>query len=86
MKSNIPWEAVDAILKILEVGASQGYGPGSWRQESFQHHLGKAIHHIGRHIQGEKKEDHLAHALCRLSMAYAVQPLTQEPFTRHKIH
>ena len=72
MNRNYPAEAIEAIDKILKVGAAQGYLPGSWREESAIWHLGKAIHHIGRYISGYKEEDHLAHALCRLAMAYEV--------------
>ncbi len=70
--SNFPNEAMDGIQRILDVGARQGYLPGSWRKESALWHLGKAIHHIGRFIGGYTDEDHLAHALCRLAMAYEV--------------
>lgn len=73
LRPNHPDEAIRAIDRILEVGAKQGYLPGSWRQESYEHHLGKAIHHAGRAIEGCADEDHLAHALCRLAMAYEVK-------------
>ena len=76
---NYPHEAEQAIRGILRVGANQGYTPGSWRTESFMHHLGKALGHIGKYLAQLgwpteiSPEDHLAHALCRLAMAVGVR-------------
>lgn len=70
----------DIVWNALAVARSIGvphYGPSSWRDVSITEHL----EHASKHIYQERKfytdnaeeEDHLAHAICRLAMAKALQ-------------
>lgn len=74
---NFPVEAVQVLLKILEIGAAKGYLPAGWRSETKEHHLKKARGHLLRMSkikEGEEPdEDNLAHAFTRLAMAIGVR-------------
>lgn len=71
--------ATSAISVARRIGVPR-YGSSSWRDVLVQEHL----EHASRHVYQERKdtrpydvydstEDHLAHAICRLAMAKALQ-------------
>ncbi len=70
----LPLEVVEEIEKIYQFGAKK-YSPHDWKSREWEDMLGAAFGHIASHMRGrlydnETGEPHLAHALCRLTMAY----------------
>ena len=63
---------------------SQKYGPGVWRSESIRRHIRRAIKHAVTEMEianGDREiddDDHLAAAVCRMSMALAVRKQSAE--------
>lgn len=70
--------AAGAIRVRMKIG-SQKYDPSAWHSESVRRHAYRAIKHLVTAMEiaeGERPadgEDHLAAAVCRASMALAVQ-------------
>ena len=60
------------IAKVLQYGASR-YAPNNWRLIPEEEHLNHALIHLVAHIAGDKQDDHIEHAMCRLMMAYATE-------------
>ena len=54
---------------VMQQGAAHGYSANSWKQETYQHHLGHATQHFAAYMAGDRSEDHLGHCACRLLMA-----------------
>lgn len=73
---NTPWEAIQVINDVLELG-SQKHQPGAWRKLSAKDHAWKAFGHLHQFLFGiitnSDGEDTLAHALTRLAMAVSVR-------------
>lgn len=78
-----PW-ALEALSHIYHRGAIK-YAPDNWRNISIEDHVNHAMHHL---VQASKAltrerlnsvspfyddEDHLAHALCRLTFALGLE-------------
>lgn len=61
------------IAKVLQYGASR-YKANNWRLIPQEEHINHALIHIIAHLAGDRQDDHLDHALCRLMMAYATEP------------
>ena len=68
----IPPEAMFKIAEILHEGA-QKYGEENWRGLNYRTNLNHALQHIYGHLAGDKTEDHLAHAACRILFALALR-------------
>lgn len=68
--------AIEAISIARRIGVPR-YGPSSWRDISVQEHLEHASKHVYQarkfYVDNAEDEDHLAHAICRLVMAKALQ-------------
>jgi hypothetical protein len=70
-------ELEDALLAIAEVMRTGARKPHEhWRAYPATHHLEHARAHLERLAEGDRSEEHLAHAATRLLMALAtkVQP------------
>ena len=61
------------IGKVLQYGAGR-YAANNWRLIPQEEHINHALIHIIAHLAGDRQDDHLDHALCRLMMAYATKP------------
>ncbi len=63
-----------ALFKLAEAlyEGSLKYDRGNWRKISVEVHLGRCVQHIYGFLAGDRTEDHLAHALCRLAFAVAL--------------
>ena len=66
-------QQVVRIAKVLQYGASR-YKANNWRLIPQEEHINHALIHIIAHLAGDRQDDHLDHALCRLMMAYATEP------------
>ena len=66
-------EQLTRIAKVLQYGADR-YEPNNWRLIPQEEHINHALIHIIAHLAGDRQDDHLDHALCRLMMAYATEP------------
>lgn len=60
------------LAKVLQYGASR-YERDNWRKISCEDHLNHALGHIFAHLAGDRQDDHLGHAFCRLMMACATE-------------
>lgn len=66
----IPPEINHILAEIFELGdKGRGYGPGSWAEQSWMYHLGKAIGHIGKFFTGSREEPHMSCAMWRMCIA-----------------
>lgn len=65
----IPITPLIAVAEVLHKAAEK-YGVGNWQKIERHDHLNHAINHIFLFIEGDRCEDHLANAICRLMFAY----------------
>ena len=66
----LPQGALFAAAGVMHEGANKGYAEGGWRGLPTQDHLNHAMGHIVGHLNGDRQEDHLSHAIVRLMMAW----------------
>lgn len=64
----VPPKILMAMAMVMSEG-SKDHIPGGWRRIPTDQHIGRAMGHIVRFMQGEEGENHLAHAACRLAFA-----------------
>lgn len=64
----VPPIAIRLASELLHRG-EQEYGKDNWRGITVDSHLNHALGHIFQHLGGDKTEDHLVHAMCRLLFA-----------------
>lgn len=69
----IDTKAIFALANVLHTG-EQEYGKDNWRSIDTESHLNHATSHIYAYLAGDKQDDHLSHAFCRLMMAMGVEP------------
>lgn len=79
MQSDLPYRCdlldAESILKlsaVLKQGAEK-YAPDNWRKIDCMSHINHALVHIFAYMAGDKQDDHLDHAFCRLMMAMATE-------------
>jgi hypothetical protein len=65
-------KVITRIAKVLQYGADR-YEPNNWRLIPQESHINHALIHIIAHLAGDRQDEHLDHALCRLMMAYATK-------------
>lgn len=77
-QSDIPvrFDLIDAkalfeMAKVLDHGARK-YGADNWRLIEIKDHLNHALMHIYAWLAGDRTDDHLSHALCRITFALGV--------------
>ena len=63
--------AMFQLAGIIQKGAEK-YGRGNWKKITTEEHLNHALQHIFAHLAGDKQDDHLGHAFCRLMFAIVV--------------
>lgn len=64
----VPPRALLDVARVLNDGAEK-YGEWNWTGLSIADHLNHALVHIEAHLAGDRSDDHLAHATCRLLFA-----------------
>jgi len=67
-----PYQVVDVIEQVMEEG-EVNHAHGSWEDEPWIYHMNCASLHIQAYHEGDRSEDHLAHAFTRLMMAVAIK-------------
>jgi len=64
--------ALMELAHITHLGATK-YARDNWRLISEESHINHALVHIFAYLSGDKQDDLLGHAFCRLMMAKAKQ-------------
>jgi hypothetical protein len=64
----LPPRALLAESLVLAEGAVK-HAPWNWLKIPIEDHLNHALVHITLHLAGNKDEDHLSHAACRIHFA-----------------
>ncbi len=64
----LPAAAVLSVAKILKHGADK-YGEENWRLIPRRDNLNHALIHVYAYLAGDRSDDHLEHAACRLLFA-----------------
>lgn len=64
----LPPRAILAVAAVLHAGATK-YGTDNWRGIPIADHLNHAMTHVFAWLAGDRSDDHLSHAACRLLMA-----------------
>lgn len=59
------------LARILAVGAEK-YGEFNWHEVTFSEHINHALTHIKAYGAGDRQDDHIGHAACRMVMALEV--------------
>jgi hypothetical protein len=70
-------KAMFRLGKILKEGA-QKYERDNWRKIDTESHIDHALNHIFAYLAGDKQDDHLGHAFCRLMFACATEEKENE--------
>lgn len=63
--------AMFQLAGILKYGSDK-YGRDNWKRITPEEHLNHALQHIFAYLAGDKQDDHLGHAFCRLMFAIVV--------------
>lgn len=63
-------KAMFRLAGIVGYGARK-HGENNWRLLPQSDHVNRAIGHLYAYLGGDKQDDHLAHALCRVMFAVA---------------
>lgn len=64
----LPPLAVLAVASVLHHGGEK-YGPNNWRQIPVADHVNHAMTHLFASLAGDRQDDHLEHAACRILFA-----------------
>jgi Domain of unknown function (DUF5664) len=68
----IPGEALVRLANVVGLGARK-YAVNNWRAIEYEAHLNHALMHLVALMNGDRSDDHLGHALCRLAFAVATE-------------
>lgn len=68
----LPAKATLAVAEVLRSGACK-YGEDNWRPLGVKDHINHAMVHILAYLAGDRQDDHLEHAACRMLMAVEVK-------------
>ncbi len=70
-------KALTAIETVLAEG-ERTHAPGAWLENAPENHARRAARHLAQLEAGDRSEDHLTHALCRLALAVEVRERRRE--------
>lgn len=66
-------KAMFDLTRVLHEGAVKYGEDENWRLIETESHLNHALIHIFAFMAGDKQDDHLSHAMCRLMFAIGVE-------------
>lgn len=76
----VPALAVLEVSKVLAGGAiKHPTAPGdkpNWHKFTIDEHVGRALTHLFAHLAGDRSDDHLSHAACRIMFALELHVLS----------
>jgi hypothetical protein len=64
----LPAKATFAVAGVLDHGAKK-YAPWNWLKIGEEEHVNHALIHLFAWLDGDKQDDHMSHAACRVMMA-----------------
>lgn len=70
--SVLPGKAMLRLASVFDYGARK-YAANNWRKVSMPEHLDHCLQHIFAYLAGDKQDEHLDHAFCRLAMAVEME-------------
>lgn len=68
----LPAKAITRLAETLTGGARK-YGWNNWRRIPVEEQLDHVMQHLIAYLDGDKSDDHLAHALCRIAFAVEME-------------
>lgn len=74
----LPQKALQLAAELMGKGDKEGRKPDEWKGLSIEEQLDHAIHHITQYLQGERDEQHLVNASCRILMASEKESLNKK--------
>ncbi len=84
----LPFKALLEVSKVLKEGSDKYDTKGTpdhpdqnWRKIPRREHLNRVLVHVAAYLTGDRQDDHLSHAACRILFAMEVEEHKQEvPF------
>lgn len=67
-----PWLGAIAVARVVKGGLTK-YGRDNWRGLTAEDHIEHAMMHLAAWFAGDRTDDHLSHAGCRLLFALDMQ-------------
>lgn len=81
----LPPRALLAVAAVLKSGADK-YGSDNWRKIPVRDHLNHALTHLLAWIAGDRQDDHMTHAGCRVLFALDMAKVDEEWGRREAEH
>lgn len=66
-------KAIFGMCHVLNNGAIK-YGDNNWRKIPTQEHINHALIHLYAYLAGDRQDEHLTHAMCRVMFAIGAEP------------